>query len=171
MIFPWCGRLARILDRWLFPIIQGSKWVAMVALIVTMFFVTINVATRYCFNLPIMGYFEIVQLLGVLIVFPALGYTIDKGSAVSLTLLTDRLPSSFRTILGNITSFLNIGIVALISWRNFRAVIQRWQTGQETIELLIPLFPFFFILAFGAAILCLKLVANYFRSLSEHLGR
>ena len=164
------GKIARAIDRFVSPISRVSTWVAMAVVMGIMCFITVNVIMRYGFNFPIRGIGEVVEVMMVLLIFFALAYAAARGGNIAVTLVISRLPQRARVVFGIITCFLSVGVVGLISWRSIRGGIRMmlyW--GEETAVWGIPIFPFRFALAFGITLLCLKLIADFVRSLSREV--
>jgi len=141
--------------------IRIGKWVAMVALAMALLLITANTVMRYLFNSPIKGAEEVVELMMVLIVFLSLAYASTKGSDIAVTTLASRFPPRVWLVLGSIFYFASAAIVGLIAWRGIWGGIEMWRVGEETGVLQILIFPFLWVLAFGTAVLFLKLLVDF----------
>jgi TRAP-type C4-dicarboxylate transport system permease small subunit len=156
------------LDKLVSHISRANRWVAMVATVAMMFYVTVSTILRYAFRSPLKGTLEVVEFMMICIVFLALAYAATQGSIIAVTLFVLKLPQRARAVLGSITCVLSVGIVGLITWEGFlrgMSMLQHW--GQESGVLGIPIFPFLFVVAFGAAVLCLRLIVDFLQSLSR----
>lgn len=157
--------IASVLNTIISYLIRVSKWIAMAALAAVMALITINTVVRYIFNSPIRGNEELVEIGMVFIVFLALGYASTQGSDVSVTVIVSKLPSLVKKVLQSLTYFLSLAIAGAISWRGITGGLEMWKAGQETGVLKILVSPFLFVLAFGSAVLCLKLLTDFIKSL------
>ena len=156
------------LEKLVSPISRVNRWVAMAVTVAMMFYVTASTILRYAFRSPLKGTIEVVEFMMICMVFLGLAYAATHGSIVTITLFLKKLPQRIQAVVVSITCFLSVGIVALIAWEGFfrgMSMLQHW--GQESAVLGIPLYPFLFVLAFGMAVLCLSLIADFLRSLSR----
>ncbi|MFH1652233.1 MAG: TRAP transporter large permease subunit [Chloroflexota bacterium] len=141
-------------------------------IIVAMMLLTfINVFLRYAFNEPIKGAYEITELMMAALVFLGLGYTALQKGHVSIEWVVSRLSARAGTALGKVTQVLSIIFLALIAWQGIaqaQAVQERHTVAGLTN---IPVFPFLYVLAFGAAVMCLVLLADLLNYLNEPESR
>ena len=151
--------------------IRVGKWVAAVALAMLVFVMTANSLARYVFNYPIKGAEEIVELMMIFIVFLFLAHASTQGSDIAVTLLVTKFSLRVRLVLQSIFYFFSAGIVGLIAWRGVLGGIEMWRHGEETGVLEIVIFPFLWVLAFGTAVLSLKLLLDLISLLSDRTKR
>ena len=145
------------------PLLAVIGSVCMVAVMVT---IVSNVILRF-FGESILGTFEIVELLIVVMVAFALGYTAIKQGHVAVTIITSRLSQPVRTIFAIITTFLSLGIWGLIIWQGTEFAWVKWLVPEVTYLLRWPVPPFRFAFVLGAIILFLVLLTDLFRTLRE----
>jgi TRAP-type C4-dicarboxylate transport system permease small subunit len=147
--------------------IRVGKWVAAVALAMMVIVMTANSVGRYVFSYPLKGAEEIVELMMIFIVFLFLAQASTQGSDVAVTFLVTKFSLRVRRVLRSIFYFFSAGIVGLIAWRGFLGGMEMWRHGEETGVLEIVIFPFFWVLAFGTAVLSLKLLLDLISLLSD----
>lgn len=163
----WAARTGRFLDRISFLGNRAGKWVSVIALIGMMSVVTVDVILRSSIGKPILGAYELVQLLMVVLIFFALPYTALKDGHVTVDLVYDRFSSRGRAIIDSISNFLSFGIFVLICWQSVVQGMSLLESKQVTLALKIPVYGFLFIVALGCALLCLVLLARLFQSLGK----
>ena len=141
--------------------------VGVLFLMAMMFLMVVDVFLRRVFNEPLTGSFEVVQLMQVTLVYLGVAYTTVKKAHISIDLITSHLSDRTSALLESIVLFLSLGFFALITWRNILRAEELW-TGKATSVLLsIPLFPFYYMLAFGCGLLCLVLLVQLVETASR----
>jgi TRAP-type C4-dicarboxylate transport system permease small subunit len=126
-----------------------------------------DIVMRNLFNRPLMSSYELVMFLMVGVVFTALGYTQSEGSIVKIELVVSRFPRKVQALIEMGTSFLSLGLVLLMAWRN---VVRSMELRHEHIVspiLYVPVYPFYLVVAFGLVFLSLVLFVEILESLSR----
>ena len=139
-------------------------------LVLMMLLVCSNVVARL-FGYPIKGTFEIVGFQEALVIGFGIGYTQRQKAHVAIGVVVLRLRKRTQAIIGTITSFVSMGIIALISWQCALLATGYWEAGQLSSTLLIPFFPMIYGVAFGCLALALVLLLDFQKSLAEVLKR
>ena len=136
-------------------------------MVVMVLLILVDVGMRNLFNRPLMSTYELVMFLMVVVVFPALSYTQSEGNMVKIELVISRFPRKAQAFLEIGTSFLSLGLVLLMAWRN---VVRSMELRQEHIVspiLYVPVYPFYLVVAFGMVLLSLVLFVEILESLSR----
>jgi TRAP-type C4-dicarboxylate transport system permease small subunit len=128
-----------------------------------------NIISRACGNV-IAGTYEIIGLAIVVTVVFALGYTELEKNHIVVRVLVDRFPQRVRAIVYIITSFISLGVWALIAWAAVAILRERWLM-EESQLLEIPYFPIRFIWVLGLLVFCLVLLFNLLMLLSQRKGK
>lgn len=147
-IEDWVGRLA-----------SAFNGIAAVAVVGMMVLTCLDVLLRL-FRTPIPGTYEIVCMLGAVFVsFSLARTTMDQGH-IAVDFLVQRLPDRLR----NVVEAVNAGICALL----FTVVCRQCviyaldlkASGEVSMTLQMPLFPFVFGIALGSAMLSAVLTVS-----------
>ncbi len=130
-----------------------ANWIAAAALIAMMLLTTTDVILRI-FKSTIPGTYEIVGLLGSMVISFSLAYTsIEKGH-IAVEFLLQKLPKK----VGNIIDFINSIIATIlfggIAWQCLQYGIELKKIGQVSMTVQMPTYPFVFGIAFGTLLLC-----------------
>jgi TRAP-type C4-dicarboxylate transport system permease small subunit len=136
-------------------------------MVVMVLLILVDVGMRNLFNRPLMSTYELVMFLMVVVVFPALSYTQSEGNMVKIELVISRFPRKAQAFLEIGTSFLSLGLVLLMAWRN---VVRSMELRHEHIVspiLYVPVYPFYLVVAFGLVLLSLVLFVEILESLSR----
>jgi TRAP-type C4-dicarboxylate transport system permease small subunit len=134
-------------------------WIAGAALTGIMLLTVADVFLRYL-KMPILGTYEIVSLLGAIVIgFAIPQTTLDRGH-VLMDFLTGRLPFVGQRILYFITRLLGVVTFYIIGWNLFKMGNDLRQTGQVSLTLHIPEYPVAYGIAFCCLIECLILISD-----------
>lgn len=167
----YLDKIVGFLSRVVGPAIRWGNRVGVTILAVLMFFATADVILRYVFNKPIPGSFELQEFMMGIVVIMGIGYcTFGKGH-ISIDMLTNRFPQKTQAILNFSHYLIASCLFAGVCWRT---VIQGLEVQSRLLTssvLLIPLFPFYWVLAFASAMVCLAFFYNSLESLSQGAGK
>lgn len=163
----WLSRVAHRLERTIFPVSRVLH-IAGQGIIVLMVLVTVaDVFLRYIFNMPILGSYEVTELMMVVLVFASLGYTMAMKGHVCVDLVVSRFSAKTQAIIESVTTLLALFLFSMVVWRNVLHAGTVWERNDVSAELFIPLGPFVLFVALGAAVLFLVLLVHFFQSLAR----
>jgi tripartite ATP-independent transporter DctM subunit len=162
-------KMVRILERVYSPLSRAMDVVGRAILACMVLLITSDVVLRYIFNRPIKGSYELIELMLAAITFLGLAYTQLMKDHVSVTLVTEKLSPRTVAILESASYLLCLIILALITWQAVvGAEVLRIQ-GTSSDLLLIPIYPFMWIVAFGCAVLCLVILGDFLKAVGAVL--
>lgn len=147
--------------------VTASAAVAGVVLVALMCLTVADVVGRYFFNSPLNGVFDLTQFAVLIMTFLSFAYCGFRGAHVVIELLYDRIPERAQFIVRRLSNALGTVLFAAIAWR---AVIQSFDVREfnEASQLLtIPYWPFYYVVAFGAALFAIVLAIKTFVDLPE----
>jgi TRAP-type C4-dicarboxylate transport system permease small subunit len=139
-------------------IIAGIALVAMMALVFG------NVLSRAVWR-PIMGTYEVTAFLASMTISFALANCAANKGHIALTLFVDRLPRRVQAFFDTIVSILGAALYLVLAWQVSKYATQMKGTGEVSLTMEIPFFPFIYGVAFGLLMLSLVLLVNIFNSL------
>lgn len=134
-------------------------WIAGTSLAVMMFLTVADVVLRY-FKHPILGTYEIVSLLGAIVIGFAIPQTTIERGHVLMDFFTGRLPFLGQRILHFLTRAFGVITFYIIGWNLFKLGNDLRQTGQVSLTLKMPEYPVAYGIAFCCLIQCLILLAD-----------
>jgi TRAP-type C4-dicarboxylate transport system permease small subunit len=111
---------------------------------------------------PIKGTFDIVGLLGTVVVALPIAYTQILGRHIATDFMGSRGNQVVRTINNSIVCLLGIGTYALIAWQCSLLGTKLWRIGRVSDTIEIPLFPLVYVVAFGCALNCFVLLVDFY---------
>ncbi|MBW1801866.1 MAG: TRAP transporter large permease subunit [Deltaproteobacteria bacterium] len=162
---------AGYLNRAALPMSRYANMAGISIVILMMLMTVADVVLRYFFNRPILGAYELIEFILVIVVFFAVAYTMAQDRHVSVDVLITRLPDPARYTLTSINTLMGLGIALLITWRTVLFALAQKFRGVTSPALHISVYPFILLLALGAALLFLVLLAQYFDALGRALEK
>lgn len=152
------------------PVIAIGNSLGLIALAGMMFLITVDVTLRKTLDMPILGSYEIVQYLMVITIGFGMAYCGLRREHINVDLVISRLPRLARGIVGCVTGFLSLAVSIIVVWQAY-VYIPQLQSGHVLSPvLLIPMYPFVGIAAFGFTLYALVLLIHFGEFLSEVLG-
>ena len=150
--------MVKKLDKIVSGISGTVSIVSYVCLVGIMLLMTVDVFMRKLFDAAIVGSYEIVERLLLLLVFAAFAYAQTNKAHIHVTMFVSKLP---RGISLGVFGFWNLISTATAIVCGYALCLQgayALEAGTWTPVLYIPLFPFFYIAAVGMFIFALTLL-------------
>ena len=143
----------------------GGMTLGAVFLLAMMITVVANIIYRF-FGHVIVGSYELVELMILVTVSFALGYTAQQKGHLVVNILVTRFPQRIQSILEAITSFISAATWGIIAWASAGILTERW-LREQTEMLSVPYLPFRFIWLFGLILLCLVFLLWTYKASKE----
>jgi tripartite ATP-independent transporter DctM subunit len=128
---------------------------------------TVDVLSRFFFNLPITGSIEITGFLLVLTILLGIPYAAARKQHVTIDILTHKLSERVGLVLNSITLFIAITLFAVIVWRSIDYALLMNSMNRVTAVLRMPISPFVLVVAFGFALTGCVLLINLLRNVEQ----
>jgi TRAP-type C4-dicarboxylate transport system permease small subunit len=141
-------------------------WVSLLALIGMMLLTSSDVVLRYI-GYPIKGTFDIVGLLGTVVVALPIAYTQILGRHIATEFMASRGNPLVQTIIMSMKCLFSIGMYAMIAWQCSLLGTKLWRIGRVSDTIEIPIFPLVYVVAFGCALNCFVLFIDLFNVLTK----
>jgi TRAP-type C4-dicarboxylate transport system permease small subunit len=136
-----------------FDVIAGSALAAM------MFITIVDVILRYI-GMPIVGTYEIVSILGGLVVGCSLPQTSWERTHIVMDFLIDRLPQPIRIVVLIMTRIAVMGLFFLFGWNLLSMARMFYESGESSMTLTLPLYPAVFIIGICCFVECLVMLSE-----------
>ncbi|MDD2316182.1 MAG: TRAP transporter small permease [Desulfobacterales bacterium] len=142
----------------------GFNWIASAAVIVMMLLTTADVIMRLAAT-PIPGVYEIVGLLGVVAVSFSLAYTSVEKGHIAVEFLVRKLPRKAQAVVAAANDFLSLVLFFFICRQCvvYAGVLK--QSGEVSLTIQMPIYPFVYGIAIGCAALCIVLLMEFIQSI------
>lgn len=143
-------------------IVTVAAYCAGVVLIALMLLTTADVAGRYFFNSPITGVFDITHFAVLVMVFLGLAYCGFENGHVAIDVLYDKFNPKLASIVNRLVNFSGFLFFALIAWRGLIESVDVKEFNEASQLVLIPFYPFYYVLAFGSALFAFVMALRIF---------
>lgn len=163
----WLSKVVNLLDKVARLPSQVFYRVGGAAIVLMMLLTAVDVILRNLVNRPMIGSFDLMEYMMAVLVASGLAYVAISKANISADVLFTRLSRRTQTFINIITSFLSFGLVCLVAWQTFAEMKSTRDLGLTSAVLLIPVFPFVAVTAFGIALLALVLLKDFFEFLLE----
>ena len=148
-----------------------ARRIASVLLALMVLLIAVDVFGRYVLNRSIKGAVDIIEEILVFIVFLTMAEVAAKKEHIKVDLITSRFSEGIQSIFYCFTSFASLTIAALMTWQlGARGWALILRPTLYTLNLEIPLGPFYLVAALGGLLLSLELAVTFFISLAQVLG-
>lgn len=159
-------------------------WVAGTAIVVMMLITCADVLLRFCVTLyralrweflssvkPIPGTYELVCFLGSVAVAFAMAHTSVEKGHVAVSLIVQLLPQKTQALVDIITGIFALILFSLLSWQSVLYANDLRASGEVSLTLELPFYPFVYGISFAAAAVCLVLLADLISNLGKVSGK
>lgn len=126
-----------------------------------------DVVTRYWFNAPVNGAFELTELLLAALIFAALPLTTAAGQHVEVDLLAGLASRPARRVMNGLAALVSGVVLAVIAWRLTLHGLRLFDDGAVTNSLALPLAPVAWLAALSCAASAVIALLRGFRSSDE----
>ncbi len=158
------NRIARAADA----VTTYLAYAAGIVLMLLMVLTTADVAGRYFFNKPITGVFDLTHFAVLIMVFFGLAYCGIKGGHVAIELLYEKLPHPVAHVLDKFINLVGAVLFLVIAWRTVIQSIDVKDFGEASQLLLIPYYPFYYLVAFGCVVFAGVMIIRMFLPEERH---
>ena len=139
---------------------------ACIAVIAMMMLSTADVVMRL-FGKPIPGTYELVGFLGAIVVSFALVFTSMEKGHIAVEILVEKLPQRAQLSIEAVCNLIGALLFGVIAYQAVLYALDMKQSGEVSLTLQMPPYPFIFGIAAGCALLCLLLVADFIKSVQR----
>ena len=160
----------RFLERISNELARLLYWMAGTAIIVMMVLTCGDVILRF-FRRPIPGTYELVCFLGAVAVAFAMAHTTVQKGHVAVSLLVRLFPARIQGLVESITSTFGFIFFALVAWQSVLYGNDLHASGEVSLTLQLPFYPFVYGIGFSAAVVCLVLLTDLFKNLMKVFGK
>jgi len=145
-------------------------WVAGAAIIAMMLLTCADVVLRYL-RKPIPGTYELVCFLGAVAVAFAMAHTSVEKGHVSVSYIVQLFPQRIQKIIESITGCFGLFLFVLIAWQSASYANELRLSGEVSLTLELPFYPFVYGIGFSAAVVCLILLSDLLNTVVKIFGK
>ncbi len=153
------------LTRWLERLARAVALVGGLLLVGVMAMTVVSVLGRYLFNAPVPGDYEITELAIGIAAFAFFPYCHITNANIVVELFTGRMPTRWKAALDAVHNITFAIVASLIAWRLFIGGMHKFDDGETTMFLGIPIHWAYFSAVLGAGLLSAVCILLLFRHL------
>lgn len=140
-----------------------AYWVAGGAIVLMMLLTCADVILRF-FRMPIPGTYELVCFLGAVAVAFAMAHTSNEKGHVAVSLVVRLFPNRIQGAIEIITDTFVLILFILIAWRSVLYADSLRATGEVSLTLKLPFYPFIYGIAFSSVVVCFVKITDIYKS-------
>jgi TRAP-type C4-dicarboxylate transport system permease small subunit len=152
------------------PFIRLLNRVGGLALVVMTLLICADVLGRMLKH-PVTGTYDLVGLLNGVIVAFAMAYTYSIKGHVAVELLTQGLRPRVKGVLGALVSLMSLFFFVILIWQLVVYGIGVWRSGEASMTVGIPIFPFAYGIALGLVPLCVLILIDFIKSVGKVIAK
>jgi TRAP-type transport system small permease protein len=156
-----------VIDRIIRWISQAAYAVGLAILSFMAVLTLVDVIGRAGFNKPITGSFELTQLMFAAGVALVIGYSVVLKSHIRIDMLVNYFPLKAQVVLEIISHFICAVFFLAASWASWRQGMTVHEQGTTSGVMAIPIFPLYYILAFGCLLSGILYFIYFLRTISQ----
>ncbi len=134
---------------------------ASAALFAMMLLTSLDVGMRYLFNRPIAGVYDLVGLMGAVVVSFSMPYTMLERGHVAVDLVIRRLSRNKQLVVETVIHIVSVLLFLTLVWQSFVLAMDMKAAGEVTPILLIPFYPIVYCMGICFFVLCLAVIVNF----------
>lgn len=148
-------------------VIKGFQWIGFASILVMMVITCVDVLGAKLFKMPVLGSIDIVMLCQVVAISFACGMTLLVGRHIQVEFFLPFLPRPVQRVVNSVVHLLGFGLFIVIIWRLFTLGRSFQISGEYSMTIYIPYYPFAYGIAFACIPVCLVLLVEFFKSLKK----
>ena len=116
-------------------------------------------------NYRIVGIYELVQCLLLVVVFTSWAYTQTVHGHIHVTMFINMMPQKIRFLFFSLTSLVSVATMAFATVGVYRGIGEKMASHEITATLMIPIWPLFVVETVVFAMFTLVLLGDAFKSI------
>jgi TRAP-type C4-dicarboxylate transport system permease small subunit len=149
------------------PVTSVANAIGMIALATMMFVTALDVLGRKLLNMPILGSYEMIELLMAICIGLGLAHCGIMRGHINIDIITMHLSKRANAILGIFTGFIAFVIIGIASWQACVYIVNKINTKAVTTVLYIPIYPFVAIVALGLIMYFIVLIVHWLEFIQQ----
>jgi TRAP-type C4-dicarboxylate transport system permease small subunit len=161
----------RTFEKTVHKISRSFMYLAAASLFLMMLLTTCDVVGRYVLNSPVKGAQDMTEFGLVLIGFSALGYLTSERHHMRADIINTMLPPRKNAILGAVCFLMALPFAIALAWETCAEGLRVVCGTYLSPTLSVPLGPFYLFAGFGLILLCVEIILDVVRYISEARGQ
>ena len=156
-------------EKGLYPLVKALDYLSWITLFAMMTITISDVFLRKFTNTSILGTVELTEFMMVIVVFCSLAQCEVDDGHIRVELIMDKFGPKVRTFTDIFTQTLCTVLFALMSTSIYHHAINMKSSGEVTMDLGLPMYPFVYIGFFGCIVMTLVLFIKTILIISKAL--
>lgn len=152
-------------------LVQWMDEISKIILLGIMLFIVINILMRRLFNSPITGSYDLVSLFIVIVVVLALANCAVQKGHIAIDFLVDRFPLWIQRLIDFTTNIVCLIFIVLFTYYTAKHAYITAISGDSTLTLKIPYYPFIYATSFGYLLLSVVLLIDLINLFKDVIKR
>ena len=157
-------RFNRLVSDW-------CEWLGLAALLLMMVITCIDVVGAKVFRWRLLGAIDIVMLAQIVAISFAAGMALILGRHIQVEFFFNLLPRRVQKVVNSFVILLSLGLFILVIWRLCVLGYSFQTSGEYSPTAYIPLYPFAYSIALASIPVCLILLLEFLKSLTERVQK
>ena len=158
------------LEKTVHAMARRVSHLAQLCLVLVMLIIVGNIVMRAWWK-PLPGSYELVEMLGALILSMGAAYCAVARGHVTVSLVVDKLSRRKQAAIDLVTGSISVLFISAIGWGLIKYAKMTFTRGLETPSLSIPLYPVYFLVAAGLIMLAMTALIEVIRSITILMGK
>jgi len=155
------------IEKTILAIAEKVNWIAAAAIAAMMLLTTLDIILRM-FRYPIPGAYELVGLLGSVVISFSLAHTSVENGHIAVEFLVRRFSRTTQALTGACNALIGALLFAVIAWQSVVYGIDLFDKEIVSLTIQVPIYPFVFGVAAGCALLCPVLLVESLRAFRRY---
>ncbi len=138
--------------------------VGQLALVLVMLVIVANILLR-AWWVPLKGSYELVEILGAILLSLGVAHCAAHRGHVAVSFLVDRMVPWKRAVVDLVTNLIFAVIMLYVTWGMIGYAGKMYSRGYATTSLNIPLFPVYYLVGFGLALLFVVIIIQLLQAI------
>ena len=143
------------------------QWIGLAALLLMMVLTCVDVVGAKVFKMPVPGSIDMVMLCQIMAISFAASMTLITGRHIQVEFFFPLFPRLAQRVITPIIHLLGLGLFIVIIWRLYLLGYSFQTTGEYSMTIYIPYYPFAYGVAFAIIPVCLVLLVEFLKSLTK----
>ena len=144
-----------------------GNYVAAFALVIMVVIVVADIIGNKFFKTPVPGGIELVSFFSVAAISFAIALTQMAHGHIEVEMLVEKLPKKVQKVIATIVYFLSIILFIVLSVRSFKYGATLQSSGEVSMTLAIPYYPFVWAMGVASILVILVLIMQLIKLLRE----
>lgn len=153
------------LEKFTNALARRSSQLGEIAMVLAMGVIVTNIVMRAVWK-PLPGSYELVEIMGAVILSLGVGYCAVARGHVTVTLMVDKLSIRKQAAVDMLTSLISLVFISAVGWGLLRYAGTALKKGLETSTLSIPLYPVYLLVAAGLILLAMTALVEFLKSIA-----